>query len=95
MEDTTGSLRAQLNRLAVMLGKSPAGHAIAYERWIELATDCHRDRGELRPFRRVNSTQGRVGFLAMAEDALDRDDINDFQDVCIGAALWEAERLKV
>ena len=90
---TTGPLRVQLENLAAMLGNSPAGHSVAYDKWLDMAYEARSHGTDWRPFRKVQNSHGRKGFLALAEDALNRDDLSDFQDVCIGAAIWEAERL--
>jgi hypothetical protein len=90
---TTGPLRAKLAILAATLGNSPAGHAVAYDKWLDMAYEAHDYGGGWRPFRTVKNSHGRKGFLALAEDALEREDLSDFQDVCIGAAIWEARRL--
>lgn len=86
-------MRAQLNSLATMLGNSPAGHSVAYDKWLDMVYEARSHGADWRPFRLVKSSHGRKGFLALAEDALNRGDLSDFQDVCIGAAIWEAERL--
>jgi hypothetical protein len=85
----TESLREALKALSVLVGKSPAGHKVAYQRWLDLGTEASKHVGAEFTMRPVDTEQGRRGFLALAEDALDRDDLNDLMSVCVAAATWE------
>lgn len=83
----------KLNQLSVTVGKKPGGHAFAYELWNDIAQEI-AEAGLLpdnHAWQRVESPEGRQGFLALAWDATHREDWGRLLDVIIGAMLWEAQ----
>lgn len=86
--------REGLDALIKLLGQSPAGHATAFKLWWAMYL-VEIDHGHIPPgpVRTVVSPTGRAGFLALASDAIDRGDGDDFISICIAAMRWENERV--
>lgn len=87
--------QTEFDKLTALLGKSPHGHAVAYEKWIDLAYAANELIQDKPPWTPHTEAYGRTGFMAMAQDAIDRKDYPSFMDICIGAAVWEAKRMKL
>lgn len=87
------SVREQLEALDALVGKSPAGHRVAFHRWWDIVNaDWEYSEDELP--QGVPTQFGRVGFLAMATDALNRNDEPRFREICMRALYWEQLRMK-